>query len=85
MNMKKTLRLVALMGAMLLASWALCPRPAYALPYCDNLAGGPCSPDGEDNHLQLGPLLLHRRALGVHLNRGGRFRWVPLHRERGTE
>ena len=41
MKMKKTLRLVALMGAMLLASWALSPRPAYALPYCDNLAGGP--------------------------------------------
>jgi len=46
-KMKNTLRLVALMGVLFLASLALSPRPAYALPYCDNLAGGPCSPDGK--------------------------------------
>lgn len=44
--MKTSLRLVTLLGVMYLVSWALSPRPAYAFPSCENLSGGPCSPDG---------------------------------------
>jgi hypothetical protein len=47
MTMKNALRLVALVGVMFLVSWIGSPKPAYALPYCDNLAGGPCSPEGK--------------------------------------
>jgi hypothetical protein len=43
---KRIARLVLLALLALLASWSLSVPPAYALASCDNLQGGPCSPEG---------------------------------------
>jgi len=45
--MKKLFRLVFLAGVIGLASWALSITPAYALGSCENINGGPCSPEGK--------------------------------------
>jgi len=44
--MKKLIRLVFLVGVVGLASWAVNTAPVHALGSCDNINGGPCSPDG---------------------------------------
>jgi hypothetical protein len=44
--MKKTFRLLFLVGALALTVWTLNAKPVYALGSCDNINGGPCSPEG---------------------------------------
>ncbi|HEX4962983.1 MAG TPA: hypothetical protein VF173_19275 [Thermoanaerobaculia bacterium] len=45
--MKKALRFVSLVAAVALVAFALNLKPAYALGSCENINGGPCSPNGK--------------------------------------
>jgi len=67
--MKKSMRLVLMLGLVVAASMTSSPKPAHAILLCESLQGKGCGllpprgcrwEDGEHRHL-----CLHRRLLGV--------------------